>query len=418
MINNTLTKSRSFSIVVLSLIVSALFSISEALEFEEIGNCRIPWSLEGAIWVDGDYAYLCGGGTFDLAIVDISDPSQPTLISTLDSLYNVEDVSVSGNYAYLAWSVGGLAVVDVADPAEPVMVAVVQTRQYAHNLFVSDSLVYLANCTRGLRIYDISDPLNPDSLGKFDSLYADEANGIVVIGNFAYLTEWYGGLWIVDISNPLAPVFVGNYPTRNVRTRDVRVSGNYAYLLSDIFSAITVVDISIPSDPYFARTFHLDGNARHLAMQGDFLLAAHDSVTVFDLSQAPDIVEVAAYGRQGSHGFEDVAISGDLIYTLSDTTLTILRLAPTSIEESRITAPEDPALSCYPNPFNTSVVMTLGGASDRGIEIFDISGREIARLQTAGGKAVWKASGLSSGIYFVRAESDGSSRAVRLTLLR
>ncbi len=415
MINNTLTKSRSFSIVVLSLIVLALFCPVSADYLEEVGTCHLPRSMEGAIWVEGDYAYVAGGFTFDLAIIDIADPANPLLMSTLDSLFRSEDVVVSGDYAYMAWSVGGLATVNISDPFNPAVVSVIQTHQYAHNLVVRDSLIYLANCARGLRIFDVSDPSNPDSLGKFDSLYADEANGIEVIGNTAYLTEWYGGLWILDISNPLMPAFVGNYPTRNVRTRDIKVSGHYAYLLSDILAALTVVDISSPSDPFFARTYQLGGDARHLALQDNYLLVAHDSVTIFDISQAPDLTVAAAYGRAGSHGFEDMAIEGDLVYAIADTSMTILRFVQTNIED-KPTLPARGSLSCYPNPFNSSAVLTLDNPRAADIGIYDISGRLLARLKMENGRAIWEASGVSSGIYFARLESGSRSESLRLVL--
>ena len=55
--------------------------------------------------VSGDYAYV--GQEQDLVVLDISNPSQPLELGRIDTLSFVEDIKISGSYAYVAnWNNG------------------------------------------------------------------------------------------------------------------------------------------------------------------------------------------------------------------------------------------------------------------------------------------------------------------------
>ena len=83
-----------------------------------------------------NYAYLAGvritgpnAAVARLLVVDISDPVKPQLASACEWEGNAQDVTISGNYAYVSgnggwsWPTGlGLAVIDLSDPAKPQLV--------------------------------------------------------------------------------------------------------------------------------------------------------------------------------------------------------------------------------------------------------------------------------------------------------
>jgi len=83
--------------------------------------------------------------------------------------------------------------------------------------------------------------------------------------------------------------------------------------------------------------------------------------------------------------------------------------------------PESPLLlSCYPNPFNASVTIEFSAGE---LTVYNIAGQKVATLAQGTAVAgehrmVWDASGFPSGIYFVRLESGGRSRGVKLTLVK
>ncbi len=94
------------------------------------------------------------------------------------------------------------------------------------------------------------------------------------------------------------------------------------------------------------------------------------------------------------------------------------------------TFPGSFVLGAYPNPFNSSTVLTLkcGGGGDETIGIYDVRGRLVKRLDLsyAGGgdkKTVWDATDnsgrrVSSGIYFARVVSNGRLPPLKLIYLK
>jgi Ca2+-binding RTX toxin-like protein len=65
------------------------------------------------VQVVGSYAYVADWGS-GLQIIDISNPTTPTLKGTYDTSGTAESVQVVGNYAYVADLEGGLKIIDVS----------------------------------------------------------------------------------------------------------------------------------------------------------------------------------------------------------------------------------------------------------------------------------------------------------------
>ena len=81
--------------------------------------------------------------------------------------------------------------------------------------------------------------------------------------------------------------------------------------------------------------------------------------------------------------------------------------------------------SAYPNPFNpsTTIRFDLAEAGEVTLAVYDVSGREVARLvngyRTAGGhRAVFDCSGLSSGIYFARLTAGEFQQTRKIILVK
>ena len=79
----------------------------------------------------------------------------------------------------------------------------------------------------------------------------------------------------------------------------------------------------------------------------------------------------------------------------------------------------------YPNPFNpeTHLTFALPKPGDVSLMIYDIQGREVARLvdgfRTAGThEAIFDGSGLSSGIYFARLQAEGFSQTRKMLMVK
>jgi len=101
-------------------------------------------------------------------------------------------------------------------------------------------------------------------------------------------------------------------------------------------------------------------------------------------------------------------------------------------EATGIGDPDDPTLpnsftlrDPYPNPFNptTTLSLSLPHRGDLTVTVYDLLGRKVAVLKdgvVAAGDITleWNASAVSSGVYFVRAQFEGSSQTVKAMLLK
>jgi hypothetical protein len=96
------------------------------------------------------------------------------------------------------------------------------------------------------------------------------------------------------------------------------------------------------------------------------------------------------------------------------------------IEEPDISFPSDFFLSAYPNPFNSSVLISVQAPSGGTFSIYDLAGREICRYELSGDRQQirWEAKdsagkGVASGIYLARLHSEsGQSAQVKLVYLK
>ncbi len=200
-----------------------------------VGTRTDPLKLFGAygITVSGNYAYVAAQGCLAgqpcpntsvgnaFEVVDISNPSTPTIVGTYHNATNlnhVTSVALSGNYAYVtAFNNNRLTVINTSNPVKPTFVtSLIDTTnfQFPSDVAISGHYAYVVDQSNPgrLTVVDISVPSSPVVVGTLVSSALNGGYRIRVYGNFAYVSASSGNdVAIVDISNPLLPRLAASY---------------------------------------------------------------------------------------------------------------------------------------------------------------------------------------------------------------
>lgn len=149
-----------------------------------------------AVAISGNYAYLASW-IDGLRIFDISNPSSPTNVAHIG--ITTEFVTVSGNNAYIGNNNSnvGLEIYDISNPINPIFIKGMPGLS-PNNVTISGNYAYVADDDLGLIVYDISNPANPIQVGDDvdgfdpDPDYSWQPQSIAVSGNYAYVANYYG----------------------------------------------------------------------------------------------------------------------------------------------------------------------------------------------------------------------------------
>jgi len=97
----------------------------------------------------------------------------------------------------------------------------------------------------------------------------------------------------------------------------------------------------------------------------------------------------------------------------------------TGVDEDIVLRPADISISAYPNPFNSSVNITVTGLVSRTLTIYDLLGRAVKSfdLDVLNNSIIWNGrdsrdNECVSGIYFINLNSNGATIAKPITLLK
>lgn len=129
------------------------------------------------------------------------------VVGSVENLWG-QDLAISGSNAYVVGN--NLSVVDISNPTDPSIIGTCNIPNETCGVCISGSHAYVSG--HGLQIVDISNPLNPTLLGQIDVAEAYVWYKVDVKGNYAYVAMWHwskGGFGIVDVSNSLSPNVVG-----------------------------------------------------------------------------------------------------------------------------------------------------------------------------------------------------------------
>jgi hypothetical protein len=275
------------------------------------------------VTVAGNYAYVADDYV-GLQVADVSNPALPIFADFSYTAIGANDTAVSGNYAYVADKYTGLEVIDVSNPAAPVQIGHYRTTSGATGIVLIGDTAYVTTYS-DLSIIAVSDPTAPTEIGFFD--IPGRAWSVAVVGDYAYLAADFG-LRVLDVSNPSAPLEIGFYGTSGP-TRSVTVAGNYAYVGGE-YNSLQVVDVSNPTTLTKVGACSSDYIYDIIVAGNQAYAAASGGLRMLNISNPTTPVEIGFYTITGHHA-RGVTVANDEIYVaFNEAGLIVLRYVETS----------------------------------------------------------------------------------------
>ncbi|MBK8231580.1 MAG: hypothetical protein IPK72_13570 [Candidatus Eisenbacteria bacterium] len=247
----------------------------------------------------------------------ISADEYMQVVAQLDLNGNNLDIALMGTRLYLANEELGLAVVDVSDPYAPTLLSSLDTGTPITQVEAVNGLVYVADGV-GLRIVKVNAAGAASVLGTFGA--SGTRRDLTVASGLAYFATAEFGVRVIDVGFPALPVERANIPLAS--PGKVRVRGQFAYIDYEVAqgepSRLEVVDMSVPTSPLSVATlpdFCL-GGASDFALSGDYLYAFDESDTlpIVDISTPSSPVKLAGTAYADYIPPEAIVIEGDVAY--------------------------------------------------------------------------------------------------------
>lgn len=378
------------------------------------GSAFTPFYLNGKVYV----AY----GTAGLRIIDVSTPSNPTLLGTADLGGDSRDVVVSGNYAYVAARDSGVYVVDVTDASNPVKLKTIITPR-ARGIAISGTIVYVAASDSGMGLIDITNSATADVVAYTGSSVYGE--NVEVSGNIAGITD-YGQITFYDVSVPAAPVQKGSTGPFNTGNEGFAIASTFAYVPDG--DNLKIFNISDLNSPVLSSEIVTGGYGYVSVVDGNYCYVASEGtgVRMINISNPSIPVEDGYYdGVPQSRG---VVANGKYVYVAEkvDGLSIYSNDLVTSVENENVLIPEYITLhQNYPNPFNPTTIIgiELKEKAFVSLKVFNSLGQQVAillngQLPAGASNISFDGSSLSTGIYLYRLQAKDVTITKKMILIK
>lgn len=177
-------------------------------------------------FINGNLLYQSDSRTNVVKVIDVTDPTTPTFvrnITTTDSRF-IHDVTALGDRLYTSGFGGKTDIYDVGSISvndAPVLLGSFDSGPNSHSSWVTADESLLVNAREiedgDITLWDISDPANAilkSTINKTDlGIEAFSPHNPVIIGDTLYVAWYEGGLQAFDISDPSNPITIGSFDT-------------------------------------------------------------------------------------------------------------------------------------------------------------------------------------------------------------
>lgn len=406
------------------------------------------------IYIDGNYLYAVGTDTQreGIIILDISTPSSPTLVTSvnLDVLvhtmptgtdYYIHDINVSGGIAYCSHGYSFFATWDISNPFDISLIDTYSTGNYAHSSWNNGNAVYVCSeLPSGQPVVVLNKDASGGNLSFVSSFQhpietiepgcpANRPHNPFVKGDTLYISYYHDGVHLYDVSSPNSPQHIGYYDTfpdndgltgtspcnYNTFSGFGGAWGVYPFLSNDCILAsddtygLRILRFS-ETVPVSWKSF--DVRKKDEAAELMWATASEVNNDYFDIERSSDGLDFESIGiLSGAGTFENESnysftdhnpLTGKSYYRIKQVDFDgsfdysdILVLRKSDINELKV----------YPNPTQGIVNLSLPEA-DMNIEIWDVQGKKVGEYFSSAKDIQLDLSMLRKGYYQIKVQKD------------
>lgn len=172
-----------------------------------IGHVALP-GLTMGLDILNNIAYV-GGYTAGLHLVDISDPTNPTLLSTLSNIGKVWDVNIHNGTAFLSIAGYGLLAYDLNNPLTPIKIGDLEmpngnlkgSWEATFEMVIREHIAFVSAGTQGIFAVDISDPTQMRIIERYET--PEFAWSAAIFDKYLLGSDYTGGFNLYDVTDHL-----------------------------------------------------------------------------------------------------------------------------------------------------------------------------------------------------------------------
>jgi|GEM_PF-1174599 len=176
-------------------------------------------------------AYIAAGPA-GLKIADVSNPAAPVLLGGIDTPGTAKGVDVSGNIAAVADG-GPTLFIDVTTPSAPVIRGSAPTSE-ARDVTVDGNFAYVADFQASLRVVDFTNPQSPQVVATEDRTLGGLLNDVERAGSYLFGADVFfvHGVPISNVQVPASPIVRArlDIPYRDDNDTGIAVDSQYVYV--------------------------------------------------------------------------------------------------------------------------------------------------------------------------------------------
>jgi hypothetical protein len=255
---------------------------------EQIKTLKVKGYLQSILF-DDSFFYLAtrSDGLYVAERDSLGKPGAVVAALPLDGY--VMDMVRYGDRLFIACSKAGLRVVDISNPTTPSITAPLDIVGNFKDIAVVENRLFLADYATGIRIVDITNPGTPIEIGQFE---LQNLKRLTADDKYLYAATAQSGLYIFDHSAPNSLAQIGNtdlpWPLKSFTDiKQLAVAGQNIYMAGGT-AGLLIFDISDRTMPQLTQIINLDGDTRAVTVDSSRIFVSTRQGKLWLLNQAPD----------------------------------------------------------------------------------------------------------------------------------